>query len=157
MGRFGFSWVGAVFLLALFVPNIVWAVRYRTKDAAAGENRVLVALERIGQVATTACALLFDDTNLRSWAPWSIWLVAAVALMVLYEASWARWFRSARTPSDFYRPLWFVPVPLALLPCAAFILLGVYGRLWPLIASAAVLSVGHVGIHLQHRSALARV
>ena len=29
MGRFGFSYVGTVFLLALFVPNLIWSFSAR--------------------------------------------------------------------------------------------------------------------------------
>jgi hypothetical protein len=69
------------------------------------ENRVLLVLERVGEVPTVAAALVFPDTNLRSWSPWSWWLVAAVALMIVYEAGWIRYFASPRTMLDFYRSL----------------------------------------------------
>ena len=36
----------------------------------------------------------------------------------------------------------------------AFFLLGLYGRVVWLLAATAVLAVGHIGIHLQHRRAL---
>jgi hypothetical protein len=154
VGQFGFSYVGAIFLVALFVPNLVWA---RTAKPAAydpgSESRPLRLLERVGQLLTVAAALLFTDTNLRAWSAWSWWLVAAVALLVGYEVGWARYFASARTTRDLYRSLAGVPVPLASLPVAAFLLLGVYGRLVPLVVATVVLGVGHIGIHLQHRSA----
>ncbi|QAY68672.1 hypothetical protein [Xylanimonas protaetiae] len=156
MGDWGFSVVGAVFLAGLFVPNLLWARAKPTGYDPRGENRWLVALERVGQVATTASALVFANTNLRPWTAWSLWLVAAVALMVAYEACWVRYFRSPRTVRDFYRSAAGVPVPLASLPVAAFVLLGVSGRLPVLVGSALVLGVGHVGIHLGHRRALSR-
>lgn len=152
---FGFSFVGLAFLLALFIPNILWwrfgiPQGYSTE----GESRVLGVIERMGQVLVTGTALAFDNTNLHPWTPWSWWLVGAVALMVAYEAAWVRYFLSARTMHDFYRPLLGLPVPLAVLPCAAFLLLGVYGMLWPLVVASLVLAVGHVGIHVQHWRAL---
>ncbi|HEY0117939.1 MAG TPA: hypothetical protein VGC04_04080 [Cellulomonas sp.] len=154
MPRLGLSLVGALFLVALVVPNLAWT---RTKPAGydpSGENRVLQGFERAGQALTTVAALVFADTNLRPWSPSTWWLVAAVVLMAAYEACWVRYFRSARTLRDFYRSLAGIPVPLACLPVAAFVLLGVYGRAWPLVAAAAVLGVGHIGIHLQHRRTL---
>jgi len=152
VGQLGFSVVGAVFLAALFVPNLVWA-RW-AKPAGydpSGEPLVLRLLERAGQALTTATALFFADTNPGPWSPWSAWLVGAVAAMVAYEACWVRYFTSRRTLSDFYRSALGVPVPLATLPVLAFLLLGVYGRLVPLIAATVLLGVGHIGIHLISR------
>lgn len=155
VGHFGFSVVGAVFLLGLFVPNLLWS---RTARPAgydpAGEPVTLRILERAGQALTTTAALIFRDTNLHPWSPWSWWFVAAATLMVAYEVCWVRYFTSERTLNDFYRSRFGVPVPLATLPVAAFLLLGAYGRILPLIVAVAVLGVGHIGIHLQHRRAL---
>ncbi|WP_432840073.1 hypothetical protein [Dactylosporangium sp. CA-092794] len=154
MGRFGFSYVGAAFLLALFVPNLLWS-RYARPAGydPSGEHRALRIAERAGQVLTVAAAVCFAGTNLRPWTPWSWWLVAAVAAMVAYEAGWIRYFAGPHTSEAFYRSLLGVPVPLATLPVAAFLLLGVYGRLPPLIGAVALLGIGHIGIHLQHRRA----
>lgn len=150
MGHFGFSYVGLIFLLMLFVPNIIWTRNMPEGYSSEGENRVLAVLERIGEVATTCCALIFSDFNLHPWSSWSLWLVAAFALMVLYELWWVRYFRSKRTLGDFYGSFLGIPVPGAVLPVAAFLLLGVYGRVVWMIISAVILGIGHIGIHLQH-------
>jgi hypothetical protein len=85
-GHFGFSAVGAGFLIGLLVPNIVWA-RFAVPDGydAVSENRLLRTTERTGQVLTAAAIIVFRDTNVRAWSPWSWWLVAACALMIGYE------------------------------------------------------------------------
>ena len=54
--------------------------------------------------------------------------------------------------ADFTASLLGVPVAGASLPVAAFFLLGVYGRVIWMLPGAAVLGVGHIGIHLCHRS-----
>lgn len=150
MGHFGFSYVGAVFLLMLIVPNLLWAKRQPQGYDASGESRVLRAFERVGEALTSACALLFSDFNIHGWSRWSWWLAAAAALMVLYEVWWVRYFRSDRTMADFYRPFLGVPVAGATLPVLAFGCLGVYGQvLWMLLA-CVILGVGHIGIHWQH-------
>lgn len=155
LGHFGFSFVGLAFLLALFIPNLVWAFAARPAGYdPSGESHVLQFIERAGQVFVTAAALLFDDTNVRPWTAWSWWLVAAILLMVAYEAAWIRYFASPHTMTTFYRPFLGVPVPLAILPVAAFIALGVYGPALPLVLAAIVLGVGHIGIHLRHARAL---
>ncbi len=150
-GTFGFSYVGAVFLLCLLVPNLLWT-RCRPRDyAPSGESRPLLAMERTGQVWVTCAALVFQDFNLRPWTPWSWWLIGAAALMVLYELWWLRYFRSERTMADFTSGLLGVPVAGAALPVAAFFLLGIYGRAVWMLLGVTVLGIGHIGIHLRHR------
>lgn len=156
MGHFGFSYVGLIFLLMLFVPNIIWARNIPEGYSAEGENRVLGIFERVGEVAATCCALIFSDFNLRPWSPWCLWLAAAFGLMVLYELWWARYFRGRHTLDDFYRSFLGIPLPGAVLPVAAFLLLGIYGKVIWMIIAAVILGIGHIGIHLQHRRDLLR-
>ncbi|MBE6753472.1 MAG: hypothetical protein E7559_03845 [Ruminococcaceae bacterium] len=151
MGHFGFSYVGLLFLLMLFVPNIIWAKNLPKDYTSQNENRLLAFLERVGEVLTSCCALCFSDFNIRLGSPWIWWLAAAFVTMVLYEVWWVRYFRSERTLRDFYSSLLGVPVAGATLPVIAFLLLGIYGKvIWMLIA-ALILGIGHIGIHLQHR------
>lgn len=156
MGHFGFSYVGLIFLLMLFVPNIIWTRNIPEGYSSDGENKVLGILERIGEAAATCCALIFSDFNLRPWSPWCLWLVTAFGLMVLYELWWVRYFRGKRTMDDFYCDFLGIPVPGAVLPVAAFLLLGIYGKVIWMILAAIILGIGHIGIHLQHRRGLPR-
>jgi len=151
MGHLGFSYVGLVFMLMLIIPNIIW-MRTRPKGhALESESRVLLALERAGQALVTCTALIFSDFNLRPWSLWTLWLVAAMTAMLLYEIWWVRYFRSKRTPADFYSNFCGIPVAGAVLPVTAFLLLGIYGKVLWLLLSAVILGVGHIGIHLRHR------
>ena len=150
--HFGFSYVGLVYLVMLMTPNLLWT-RHQPKDYekyVGGENRVLLALERIGEVLVSTLALVFADFNLRPWSPWSWWLVASFSLMVLYEFFWIRYFRSEKTMGDFYGSLLGIPVPGASLPVLAFLLLAVYGRNIPMAVAVVILGIGHIGIHWMH-------
>ncbi len=147
----GFSPLGAVFLAALLVPNLLWTRRKPKGYDPAGEDRRLVLLERAGQVWVTCGVLLSRDIRLRPWSVWSWWLAGAAALMALYEYWWFRYFRSPRTMADFTAGLLGVPVAGAALPVAAFFLLGVYGRAWLLLPGVVILGTGHIGVHLGHR------
>ncbi len=150
-GHLGFSYVGAVFMLMLLIPNLIWMKKQPQGYNAKGENRILSVLERMGEIFVTCCALLNSDFNLKEWSVWSLWLVLAFFLMIMYEIWWIRYFKSARKLADFHSILLFVPVAGATLPVIAFFLLGIYGKvIWMLLASI-ILGIGHIGIHLQHR------
>lgn len=152
MFNFGFSYIGIVYLLMMFVPNIVWMKRKpENYDAySQKENKVLLAFERIGELLVCACVLLFSDFNIR-WTYWIVWLIASFVFMFLYEMYWIRYFKSERTIRDFYGSFAGVPVAGATLPVLAFFLLGIYGSNIFLIISTVILGIGHIGIHLNHR------
>lgn len=154
LGHFGFSYMGVIFLLLLFVPNIIWSKNLPDGYEPANENRILLIFERAGQVLTTCCALIFSDFNVRGWSNWSWWLIIAVCSMILYEIWWIRYFRGQRTMMDFYSSLLGIPVAGATLPVVAFFMLGIYGKVIWMITAAVLLGIGHIGIHLQHRKAL---
>lgn len=150
-GHLGFSYMGLLFLFMLFIPNLIWTKMQPQGYSSENENKLLALLERMGEVLTTCCVLIFSDFNLKGVSKWSLWLAAAFALMVMYEIWWVRYFKSRRRLADFYSSFLGVPVAGATLPVAAFFLLGIYGKvIWMIIASI-VLGIGHIGIHLQHR------
>ncbi|MBR7081579.1 MAG: hypothetical protein IKI49_02580 [Oscillospiraceae bacterium] len=145
----------------LFVPNILWAKRKPIgyNEAVGKENRLLGAFERAGEVAVTAALVIFKDFdpavrvfpngiyfNMRVF----FWVIA-FALMILYEFYWIRYFRRGRTMKDFYGSFAGFPVAGATLPVLAAIILGIYSKNMILLAAAAMLGVGHIGIHLAHR------
>lgn len=151
--RFGFSYVGLAALVLLLLPNLIWT-KNRPKEYeqyAANENRVLLAMERMGEVLVSGTVLLFSDFNIRPWSNWSWWLVVSALGMALYEIYWIRYFRSEKTMRDFYSSLFGIPVAGATLPVAAFLLLAVYGKNVVLGVSVLILGIGHIGIHLMHK------
>ncbi|EHF02141.1 hypothetical protein HMPREF1008_00902 [Olsenella sp. oral taxon 809 str. F0356] len=84
-----------------------------------------------------------------------LWLVAALMLMVLYELAWVRYFKGGAQLDGMYAPLGPIPVPIATLPVAAFVLLGIWHQSPAAVLSAVILGVGHIGIHLGHLQELA--
>lgn len=153
-GNLGFSYIGFLFLLMLFVPNMIWSKKKPQGYTSEKENRILLFFERLGEALTCFCSLVFSDFNIHKWTVWSLWLVAAFALMIMYEVWWVRYFRSKRRLSDFYSSFWGIPLAGATLPVLAFFMLGMYGKVvWMLIA-AFVLGIGHIGIHVQHKNSI---
>ena len=154
--QLGFSYIGLLFLIMLFAPNMLWT-KNKPKDYdkyAGNENRVLVLLERIGQAAVTFLVLIFSDFNLRALSVWTLWLLLACIFMALYETFWVRYFHSEKTMGDFYRSLLGIPVAGATLPVMGFLCLSIYGRNILLLIAVVVLGIGHVGIHWGHKKGI---
>ena len=147
----GFSYVGLIFLLMLFIPNILWSRKKPLGYSSETENKILVLLERIGEVSVCCCALLFSNFNLREWTSRSWWLIAAFLLMAMYELWWIRYFRGERKLSDFYSSFLLVPLAGATLPVLAFFTLGIYGKSYTMLLATVILGIGHIGIHMQHK------
>lgn len=148
----GFSYVGLVYLLMLFVPNIFWT-RNQPRDYekyVVNENKVLLCFERVGEILVCCFVLIFSDYNVNDISIWSLWLLASFIIMLLYECYWLRYFKSPKTLKDFYSSLLGVPVAGATLPVGAFFLLGVYGKNPFLMIATVILGIGHIGIHAGH-------
>lgn len=112
MFNFGFSYIGLIYLLMLFLPNIVWT-KYKPdhyEEYAKKENKILLIFERVGQILVCVNALIFSNFNIRN-TPWVIWLIISFLLMILYELYWVKYFKSKHTMQDFYSN--FLIFPLA--------------------------------------------
>ncbi|MCL2796862.1 MAG: hypothetical protein FWD58_02245 [Firmicutes bacterium] len=155
LGHFGFSYIGLIYLLMLFIPNIVWTRRQPEgyAELAKHENKILLVFERVGQVCVVATAVLFSDYNPTEFEPWTAWLIISATLMLLYAAAWVRYFIKPDL-KNFYGSFLAIPIPLASLPVFAFLLLGIYGKVIWLIISAVIIGIGHIGIHVQHLKAI---
>ena len=156
MGHFGFSYIGLIFLILLFIPNFFWTKRKPQEYTPQKENSILFCFERIRETLTCFCALCFSDFNWHGYSIWTWWLFAATLLMLLYELWWIRYFRSERKLNDFYSSFLGVPVAGATLPVIASLLLGIYGKVIWMIISTVILGIGHIGIHLEHRKEIER-
>ncbi len=155
-GNLGFSYTGFLFLLMLFIPNIIWSKRKPQGYTSEKENKILLFLERLGEALTCCCSLAFSDFNIHKWTLWSLWLIAAFLFMIMYEAWWVRYFRSKRKLSDFYSSFLGIPLAGATLPVIAFFMLGVYGKVGCMLIATLILGIGHIGIHRQHKNSIRR-
>lgn len=157
---FGFGYIGLIFLLMLFIPNIVW-IKFRPinyDNYAKNENKILAVLEKIGEAGATVLLLFFTDCNSRivigkagifiSYL--DLQLVLAFILMILYEVYWIRYFRSPRTMKDFYKGIIGIPLAGAVIPVISLFILGIYSRNIAIIAVSVILGIGHIGIHYGH-------
>lgn len=135
-------------MIMLFVPNIIWSRNpHENEMFLHDENRILLILERAGQVLVTIFSL-FCGASL-SFNP--VFLVAFLFL-IIYELYWIRYFRNP--DCDMYASFLMIPLPVATLPVLAFVLLGVYSDNIFLIISTVILAIGHISIHMNHKNEL---
>ena len=154
--HFGFSYIGLIFLLMLFIPNLFWS-KHKPENYdkyVKNENKTLRIFEGAGQVLVTCIVLIFKDFNIKTGSWWIIWLMLSFVFMVLYEIYWIKYFKSKKTMQDFYSSLLGIPVAGASLPVIAFLWLAVYGKSIPLLIAVVILGIGHIGIHINHKKEL---
>lgn len=85
--HFGFSIIGAVFLIMLFISNLFWT-QNKSKNYdkyASDENKILLIFERVGEVLVTCFALIFADPEIGELSLQLLLLAIAIAVMILYE------------------------------------------------------------------------
>lgn len=153
-GNLGFSYIGLLFLLMLFIPNIIWTKKKPQGYTSEKENKILLLFEKSGEILTCCCLLVFSDFNIHEWTLWSLWLIVAFILMIMYEAWWVRYFRSERKLSDFYSGFLGIPLAGSTLPVIAFFILGIYGKVVCMLIATLILGIGHIGIHIQHKKSI---
>ena len=154
--HFGFSYIGLIFLLMLFIPNLFWS-KHKPENYdkyVKNENKTLRIFEGAGQVLVTCIVLIFFFFYIKTGSWWIIWLMLSFVFMVLYEIYWIKYFKSKKTMQDFYSSLLGIPVAGASLPVIAFLLLAVYGKSIPLLIAVVILGIGHIGIHINHKKEL---
>ncbi len=158
--QLGFSVTGLIFLLMLYIPNILSSkfLPEGYMDLSSPENRILQFLEKAGEIGITIAAVMFSDFNPRiiisengiQFPAAFSYLFLAFIVMVIYELYWIHYFRSEKTMKDFYYDYAGVPLAGATLPVLAALLLSAYGKNLYMLAAAVCLGIGHVGIHYKH-------
>ena len=93
---FGVGYIGIIFLLMLFIPNIIWTKHQPIgyENYVKNENKILGILEKIGEVGATILLPFFTDYNFKSrslgtsgfyFSYLDIYIVVVFGLMLLYE------------------------------------------------------------------------
>ncbi len=144
-----FGWInvfGAVIVILMLIPNIVYALRNRDgKNLCA--NRVMNVTEQVGRYA---CIVLM-------WLPLLVWKFGfqSVFEMLLYLfgngalllAYWIVFFRHMRKRSAAKA------LALAVLPSCIFLMSGILLRHWLLAGFAVLFAIGHIYVTLKNAQA----
>lgn len=129
---------GLMFMVAVMVPNVIFALRCRGGFGHWWRSRPVEALEQIGRFG----CLGFMVVNLPgTWFGWwsdeafAVYLVVDSLLVLLYCAVWVVCWK---------KPGLFRSLALSVLPACLFLFSGIMSRSVPLIVSALLFGPAHI-------------
>lgn len=138
-----FSVKGLIIAAIIFAPNLLFVI-FPPKNVPQGikdTGFIFTILERIGQVACILLLILskdyFDVVTI------NIWFVLMSLCITIYYCLWIRFIIKGRDFSLLFKPLGFIPIPMALFPVFAFGLVAISVKsIWIGIA-VILLALGH--------------
>jgi hypothetical protein len=139
---------GGVLTLLVLVPNaLVLLLPPKDPPVVRSKNKtegVMTIVERLGQASSLAIPFFYaiDLSKTRHFGP----VLAGLALtLTIYYIGWVRYVMR-REYSCFYKPLFHVPLPMAIMPVVYFVLSSYLLCSIYLFGSAVVLGIGHLSI-----------
>lgn len=135
-----FGWInvfGAVIVVLMLIPNIVYAIKNKGEKNLCA-NRFMNIVEQVGRYA---CIVLM-------WMPLLVWKFgfASVLDMMLYMACNGLLLAAYWIAFAFYmkRRTVRLAIVLAVLPSCIFLLSGILLQHWLLVAFAILFAIGHI-------------
>ena len=141
-----FGWInvcGAVVVILMLAPNIVYAIRHRDEKNLC-TNRLMNVTEQIGRYACIVLMwlpLLVWEFGFNSVAEMLLYLAGNGALLLAYWAVFALYLRKKTAKRALI---------LAVLPVCVFLLCGLTLRHWLLVGFALLFAVGHIYVTKQN-------
>lgn len=148
----GFSVFGTIIAVLTMLPSFTFFIFFPPVNKPSGtqahEPLPLTILERLGQAA---CLILLIIS--RSWfdtRSFDIWLALCIACLLVYYGLWIRYLINGRNYVLLYKPLQFIPVPMAVFPVAVFAFAAVWGQSIWLGIAAVLFGSGHIPISVMN-------
>jgi hypothetical protein len=141
-----FGWInvfGAIIVVLMLVPNVVYALKNRGEENRC-TNRWMNLLEQIGRYGCIAFMwfpLLVGKFSFRSVPEMTLYLGGNGALLAVYWFVYARYLRE-RTRRR--------ALTLAVVPACIFLMSGLLLRHWLLVVFALFFAVGHIYVTTQN-------
>ena len=133
-----FNIFGLIFIMAIMVPNIIYAVKCKDGFINKWQNKTVELFEQIGRFGCFGFMIINIPGTWFGW--WSdeafaVYLIVDVILVLLYCIIWIICFKS----NTVFRAL-----ALSVLPSAIFLFGGIMSRSVLLIVSAVIFAPCHV-------------
>lgn len=138
-----FSLMGTLIAIIIFALNFL-AVKFPPKNVTVGlkdAGIVFTILERIGQVGCIILLVISKD-NFQNLSI-NVWAVLMLFCITVYYFLWIRYVVKGHDYSLLWKPLVFIPIPMAIFPVCAFGFAAILGKSIWLGIGVAFLSIGH--------------
>ena len=141
-----FGWIsvfGAVIVVLMLIPNIVYAVKNKDEKNFC-ENRVMNLIEQIGRYACVILMwlpLLVGEFGFPGVHEMMLYMVGNGILLAAYWIVFAVYMRK-RSPK--------LALALAIIPSCIFLLSGILLRHWLLVGFGALFAAGHIYVTIKN-------
>lgn len=135
--------------IAVLLPNLLFfgkPPRNVPKDTNASENGVLMAAEGIGRMGTLVLPVFSTIHIDKTFEVLS--LMGMFIFLLFYYLGWIRYFREKREYHLLFKPMFGLPVPLAVSPILYFLSASVVLQSNLLFLSSLILAIGHIPLSL---------
>lgn len=139
----GFSTTGLLIVAIILSPNLIFAF-FAPKNIPQGikdAGLLFTVMERIGQAGCMGLVVISKD-NFEA-ASIDVWFYLMVICIVVYYCLWIQYFVQGREFYLLFKPLWFIPIPMAIFPVLAFSFAAIWGKSIWIGISVVLLAVGH--------------
>lgn len=134
--------------LALLIPNILFFILKPTNVPVEKEDismkKILTIFERAGQAAIIILPIFYEISVNNFINKLSLFIMGLSLL--IYYGCWMRFFIFKRNYSLLFKPLWIIPIPMAVFPILYIIFASVVLNSEWLLLATFILSIGHLPI-----------
>ena len=139
----GFSIIGLLIAIFILIPNLLFVIfpPKNIPDGLKDAGIIFTLLERIGQVGCIVILSIslhnYQNLNI------DIWFGLMVLCIIIYYSLWIRYVIKGHDFSLCFKPLMFLPIPMAILPVLAFVFAALWGKSIYLGIAVVLLAIGH--------------
>ncbi len=148
------NWInsfGLVIVILLLLPNVIFAMKNKVTENKC-RNKFMNSIEQIGRYGCLFFMVVpigLFEFAFPSKYEFILWLLTNSLLLLLYWLFWYRYFRYPKVT---------LPIILAIIPSAIFIIDGLLLRHWLLMISGILFSIGHIYVtYNNNRSSLKKM
>lgn len=143
----GFSFIGLIIGILIILPSILFMVKFPPKNTPTNlkdVNILFTILEKVGQAGCLTVLVIFHDNF--SGQQLNIWILLSILSILMYYGVWIRYVVKGQEYIWLGKPLYIIPIPLAIFPICAFGFTAIWGKSIMLGIATVILSIGHITI-----------